>query len=198
GWQSGGVPTLTPLPRRAAAVLAAGILALGACSGRDTAAAGAPDGGGIAATATTAPDEAPDEAPPVAEGYPAQPGGVPFPTDEWPERELPADVVAALDALVEANFAAGDEDGTGEVASIVVVQGGEIVYERYNPAFDADTVQPSWSMAKTFTAALVGLAVEDGLLRVEDDHLREEWPDDDPRAEITIEDLLHMASGLEW
>src|SRR5690606_19225881 len=115
-----------------------------------------------------------------------------------PEGELPADAVARLDELADAAFEVAGEDAIGEVSSIVVIHGGELVYERYNPAFDADTVHPSWSMAKTFTAAMVGLAVEDGLLSVDDDHLREEWAEDDPRSAITIEDLLHMASGLEW
>ena len=185
------------LTLRVLAPLFAAALVASACSD---------DGGGDVADAdqvaaddgtTTVEDGGDDEL--VAEGYPAQPEGVPFPTDEWPEADLPEGAdVAAIDAAADETFAAGDDEGNGEVSSIVVVQGGEIVYENYNPAFDETTVFNSWSMAKTFTAALIGLTVEDGLLAVDDDNLREEWPADDPRSAITIEDMLHMASGLDW
>ena len=191
-----------PLPLRVLAPLLAGLLALTACSGDDDvddAEDVASDGPSTTVDEGGEPDDGSEGDTAAAEGYPPQPDGVPFPTDEWPEGELPEGAdVAALDAAAETAFSTGDDEGNGEVSSIVVVQGGEIVYEAYNPAFGPDNVFNSWSMAKTFTAALIGLTVEDGLLTVEDDTLREEWPADDPRSAITIEDMLHMASGLEW
>lgn len=191
------------VPIRLTSALVAFLLAVAACSGSsdEDAAADETD----PAVSTTEPGgtepggDDPDAAAPVAEGYPAQPDGVPFPSDEWPEGELPEGAdEAAIVAATEAAFSGGDDAGEGEVSSIVVVQGGEIVYEAYNPAFDADHVFDSWSVAKTFTAAFAGLVVDDGLLAVDDAALRPEWPEGDPRAEITLEDLLQMASGLAW
>lgn len=187
------------LPHRVAVLVLACLLGASACSGGDADAAAE----GTAPDATTSAPEGvdgePAADPPVAEGYPAQPDGVPFPTDEWPEGDLPEGAdEAAIDAAAQAAFSGGDDVGEREVSSIVVVHDGEIVYEAYNPAFDADTVFNSWSVAKTFTAAFVGLVVDDGLLAVDDVALRPEWPEGDPRAEISLADLLQMASGLEW
>jgi CubicO group peptidase (beta-lactamase class C family) len=52
-------------------------------------------------------------------------------------------------------------------------------------------------MAKSITQALVGMAVGDGLLSIEDTHLFPEWENDE-RADITLGHLLNQMSGLEW
>jgi len=78
----------------------------------------------------------------------------------------------------------------------VIVKDGELVAERYADGFDADTRQLGWSMSKSVASLLTGVLVEQGVVSLEDDHLRPEWTDD--RANITIEQLLRMTSGLEW
>ena len=129
---------------------------------------------------------------------PPQPEGVPFPTEEWPVGELPPGVPAdTLDAAVATAF--GAPDAQARVRSLVVVHGGEIVYERYHPLDDPDTATESWSVAKSFTSAALGLAVGDGLLDPLAPAPIPEWSAaGDPRADITLADLLHMSSGLEW
>jgi CubicO group peptidase (beta-lactamase class C family) len=52
-------------------------------------------------------------------------------------------------------------------------------------------------MTKSVTNAMVGLLVKKGQLSLEQDHLFPEWENDE-RAKITLADLLHMNSGLEW
>lgn len=133
--------------------------------------------------------------PPV--GYPAQPEGVPFPADDWPTAPLPPGVdQAALDAAVATAF--GPAEGDRGVRSVVVVHGGSIVYERYHPEVGPDDVMSSYSVAKSFTATLIGLLVEDGLLELDAPVDRPEWPEGDPRRAITLRMLLQMSSGLEW
>jgi CubicO group peptidase (beta-lactamase class C family) len=56
---------------------------------------------------------------------------------------------AAIDAAVDTAF--GAADAAARVRSIVVVNGGRIVYERYHPLDGPDTVFPSFSVAKSFT-----------------------------------------------
>lgn len=83
--------------------------------------------------------------------------------------------------------------------AMVVVYKGRIVAERYAPGFDKDTRHISWSMGKSITSALVGILVRDGHFRVEDPAPIAEWRDPaDPRSAITIDDLLHMSSGLKF
>lgn len=67
----------------------------------------------------------------------------------------------------------------------------------YGPGVDAGSTLISWSIAKTITQALVGMAVDDGLLSLDEDNLFPEWKDDD-RSGITLRHLLNMSSGLEW
>ena len=53
---------------------------------------------------------------------------------------------------------------TDLLPSIVIVQGGRIVYERFHPLDGPDTVMDSFSVAKSVTSAAIGLLVGDGLL----------------------------------
>ena len=56
----------------------------------------------------------------------------------------------------------------------------------------------SWSTAKSFTSALVGIAIEKGIISSVDTSAAEfitEWAADE-RKNITIRDLLLMSSGL--
>ena len=128
----------------------------------------------------------------------AAPSGGVFPGEEWATADLPDDVdEAVLDAAVDTAF--GAPDATSRVQSIVVVRGGEIVYERYHPLDSPDEIMNSYSVSKSFTSAVIGLLVGDGLLDVDERAPIEAWADPtDPRHEITLEHLLHMASGLEW
>jgi CubicO group peptidase (beta-lactamase class C family) len=76
-----------------------------------------------------------------------------------------------------------------------------VVVERYAEDLDvdADTTLISWSMAKSITQALIGLAVEDGTLAVHEPAPVPEWADrHDPRRAITVDHLLRMCSGLRF
>ena len=79
---------------------------------------------------------------------------------------------------------------------VVIVKDGEIVGERYADGFDAATPQLGWSMSKSVASLLTGVLVKEGVVALDDDHLRPEWTDG--RADITVEDLLRMQAGLEW
>ena len=81
--------------------------------------------------------------------------------------------------------------------ALLVMHKGEIVSEIYGPEVTAQTTLISWSMAKSMTHALVGIAQMDGLLNVAESHLLPEWRSDD-RHNITLQQLLEMRSGLSW
>jgi CubicO group peptidase (beta-lactamase class C family) len=85
----------------------------------------------------------------------------------------------------------------GSTHALVVKHQGSVIYEWYGPDHDASSTLISWSIAKSITHALVGIAVHDSLLTLEDTHLRPEWVDD-MRSRISLDHLLQMTSGLEW
>lgn len=88
-----------------------------------------------------------------------------------------------------------EQDDLGTRA-VVVLSGGQVVGERYADGFDEQTRQLGWSMAKSVSSLLTGRLVQEGVVGLEDSGLRPEWTDD--RADISIEDLLRMRSGLAW
>lgn len=130
--------------------------------------------------------------------YATAPEGVPWPTEEWPTGDLPEDVDAeAVQAAVDNAFGPLSSDG-GTIDAILVVKDGELVVEEYND-WNPDETHPSWSMAKSINSALVGILVQEGKLDIFEPVNAPEWSEpDDPRAEITLDELLRMSSGLEW
>ena len=91
-----------------------------------------------------------------------------------------------------------DDPALEETRAIVVMHGGRVVAERYAPGFGPDSRLISWSMAKSVTATLIGMMVADGLLVLDDTAPVPEWSSPgDPRAKITLRQLLHMSSGLD-
>jgi CubicO group peptidase (beta-lactamase class C family) len=126
----------------------------------------------------------------------AEPGEV-VPGDDWVVAD-PADHGFDPAGLEEARayaFAPGRE-----TQGVVVVHGGEIVAEWYADGADADSWAASWSVAKSFTSAVVGIAVEEGHIGGVEEPMSTylpEWAGTEHDA-ITIEDVLHMASGLDW
>ena len=79
----------------------------------------------------------------------------------------------------------------------LVLHKGEVVSEFYGPEVTEQTTLISWSMAKSITHALVGIAQMDGLLHIDNNNLFPEWANDE-RRNITLQQLLEMRSGLSW
>lgn len=129
---------------------------------------------------------------------PVQPGDTPWPTVAWPTGPLPASVdQASLEALIDAAFS--DQKRFGETHAFLAVQGGRIVSEQYGQGFGPNDTYHSWSMAKSITQALVGIAVADGKMSLSAAAKIPEWQDNgDIRAQITLEQLLCMSSGLRF
>jgi len=91
----------------------------------------------------------------------------------------------------------GDHVETDTTLAVVVQHRGQVVAEAYAEGVTADTTLISWSMAKSITHALVGMAQMDGLLDVQAPTGIAQWQNDDRRL-ITLQHLLEMRSGLAW
>ncbi len=88
--------------------------------------------------------------------------------------------------------------------SVLIVRHGYLVLEAYAPAVGPDTAQPIYSCTKSFTSALVGIALDKGYLSSLHQPVLDFFPDlqyanRDPRKRsITLENLLTMTSGVAW
>jgi CubicO group peptidase (beta-lactamase class C family) len=123
--------------------------------------------------------------------------------DAWPtgdrgaEVRLPRAQAGVLAKLVESAFDRRTYGEGTETTALLVVWKGKIAAERYREGYGPHVPQRTWSVAKSLTATLVGAAVHQGLLDVRRPAPVPEWGrPGDPRARITLEQLLHMASGL--
>jgi CubicO group peptidase (beta-lactamase class C family) len=129
---------------------------------------------------------------------PPQPDGVPWPTHAWTEAALPSDVDRATLDLAVTNAFAGSDDLMGETRAVIVVQGGRIVFERYNEGYSRDTRLVSWSMGKSITHALVGAAVLQGRVAIDTPMGNPHWRASDRRSAISWRNWLNMVDGLDY
>ncbi len=129
---------------------------------------------------------------------PPQPEGVAWPDKDWPQGTVPAQTRAPLEALIKDAMGRNLGDVMGESRAIVIIHKGRLVGEYYRPGFGPDTKQISWSMAKSFTSALVGMAVKSGLVKDIDAPMPGPWAKDDPRAQISWRQWLNMVDGLDY
>ncbi len=131
------------------------------------------------------------------------PDGQHGPAGDWPSaaeevrKARPAEV-AALDAY--AFTLAGDEAARRGIRTdgLVVVHRGVVTYERYGRGFGPATPHLAWSVTKSLTQALAGVAVARGALSLDDSICAHLAGVDAGRCAITVRNLLDSASGLDW
>lgn len=121
-----------------------------------------------------------------------------WPGEDWAQGTLPADTAGEVTALIERAVGGEIGDVMGETRAVVVILQGRLVAEAYRDGFGPDTKHVSWSMAKSFTQALAGRAVETGLIDTIDAPMPSPWPEDDPRSRITWRHWLTMTDGLDY
>ena len=93
--------------------------------------------------------------------------------------------------------------------SVIIIRHGVVVAERYKEGKNKDSLATSWSGAKSFTSALIGLAIDQGYIGSIDDkacNYLERWSCEEivclsldcplSRPKISIRDILEMRSGL--
>jgi CubicO group peptidase (beta-lactamase class C family) len=110
---------------------------------------------------------------------------------------LPAHTSAAVGAVLDQAFANEQGRYGGHTWGVVVVHDGKIVAERYEPGWGMHSAARTNSMCKSVGASLVGVAVRKGILDIHRSAPLAAWrTPGDPRGNITVDHLLHMASGL--
>ena len=100
--------------------------------------------------------------------------------------------VNAVEAILDHVF------GDAAVQSAMLVKDGYIVGERYAEGIDANTLGTSWSVAKSYYSAAVGIAVDEGWISSLDQPASDfftEW-EGSSKSDITIRDLLECAAAF--
>ena len=112
-----------------------------------------------------------------------------------PTGEVQGDQAALRQVLAEA---IGETYGSGtKTTAVVLAQDGRMVAETYAEGFGPEVPQRTWSVAKSLAATVVGAAVQRGEADVSAPAAIDNWRvPGDPRAAITLDNLLRMASGL--
>jgi CubicO group peptidase (beta-lactamase class C family) len=84
--------------------------------------------------------------------------------------------------------------------SAVLIKDGYIVQEQYADGFDQDSYGTSWSTAKSYYAALIGISLDRGEIESLDDPVSKyvESYRNNEKENITIRQILNMTSGLEF
>lgn len=121
-------------------------------------------------------------------------------TIDWPLGNIIPDTTTGIDvAMLDSigRMVISGNDYKGNIYSFLVMHKGIPVLEAYKPGFNSDTRFLSWSMAKSFTNAIVGMLVMDGKMNITERAELAEWSGDE-RSKITLNDLLQMKSGLKW
>ena len=124
--------------------------------------------------------------------------------DEW-ATDTPASQnldAALLDRLTEA-VQNGD---FGAVHSVLIARNGVLVYEEYFRNATADGLHQVYSVTKSVTSALVGIAVAEGHINGVQTPLLDFFPEyqadlentSDWKTQITLEDALNMQAGFQW
>jgi len=89
-----------------------------------------------------------------------------------------------------------------ETTAFLIIKDDRLIYENYFNGYERDSVNTSFSVAKSFVSALVGISIDEGLIDSVDDPITKYIPElqnkDSRYSAITIKNLLSMASGLRY
>ena len=94
----------------------------------------------------------------------------------------------------------------GEIHSVLVVRNGDIVVEEYFGGWTSTDLHPLYSVTKSVTSILVGIAIDRGYFSGIDQQIMplflNEYASfanyDSLKASITVQNILTMAHGLQW
>ncbi|MFH0761021.1 MAG: serine hydrolase [Bacteroidota bacterium] len=121
---------------------------------------------------------------------------IPWPAGDLIAGSIPAGVnMDKLNAAISKAFA--DTIPHKGTFAVMVVYKGQPIVEKYKTGLSSENRFLSWSMAKSVTNALTGILVKEGKLDINKPIGFAEWQNDD-RKNITINNLMHMNSGLAW
>jgi CubicO group peptidase (beta-lactamase class C family) len=124
-----------------------------------------------------------------------------WPAKEWPSASLPEGSEPARRDFEAYAFTRQEPAGARKgirTDGVLLIHRGRLVYERYAPGWTAQRRHLGWSMSKSVTNALTGLAVAQGALALEDSLCKYVKSSRESACAIQVRHLLEFSSGLDW
>lgn len=127
-----------------------------------------------------------------------------WPTADWPSgrvEEVKANRAAEVKALEDYLFTLEGTDAERKglrTDGMIIVKGGEIIYERYARGWSPNNRHISWSVAKSFSTALAGVAVQKGALNIDESMCTYLTASREELCPITVRNLMEFGSGMHW
>ncbi len=109
---------------------------------------------------------------------------------KFPKKINMGDKNYAFDSLLQDN----------QTVAFLIIQNDSIQYERYFHNYDEKSVVASFSMAKSITSILMGIAIDEGLIQSIEEPITNYIPELKSNGfdDVTIHHLLQMTSGLNF
>jgi CubicO group peptidase (beta-lactamase class C family) len=124
------------------------------------------------------------------------------PVSEFESSEINS-LFKTIDYAWQGQSLTGDLDEVMQASgttALIVTTYGEIRLERYYNGASRSTLNPSFSVAKVFDSALIGIAIDEGLIQDVNDPVVEYLPELAGRGldGVTIRHLLNMSTGIRY
>ena len=121
-------------------------------------------------------------------------------TDPYPLPEKKSDLSDFSFVFEDAVVTLDDYIRSHNVAGLLVIKDGVVVYERYELGNSAESLWISFSVAKSVTSLLVGAAIQDGYIKNVDEKVSDYLPrlKNSSYDDVTVRNLMQMSSGVQW
>jgi len=121
-----------------------------------------------------------------------------WPTQNWDTQTL-LEANINVDRFEELKKYVFRKDLGFKTDGLVIIKNSKIIFEKYDNGYDLSKRHLLWSASKSFTGALVGVAIKKGQLDLSTS-VKSFFPKLKPLkgTDITIKHLLQMSSGINW
>jgi CubicO group peptidase (beta-lactamase class C family) len=93
----------------------------------------------------------------------------------------------------------------GKIHSLIIIHNDSLVLEEYFMGWSRHMRHPLFSVSKSFSSALIGIAIEQGYINSVDDNLLSFFPEyddienlDERKESINLGNVLTMSAGFQW
>ena len=127
-----------------------------------------------------------------------------WPTQEW-ERSTPKEQGINPDHLDQVVKDKTENSKYEYLHSLIIVKNGYLVFEEYFNSFNDEKPNFLQSVTKSFTSAVIGMAIEQGHIKSVEEKVLDFFPDtleienmDDRKKSMILEDILTMRTGTDY